>query len=64
MHRAGGTAVAFWAVMNRRLIATLVVGLLLSVAVMWDVARDAIASTTHPHHTQLTAHTPQQTAQR
>jgi hypothetical protein len=33
-----------------RLMATLAVGLVLSVTVMWDVARDAIAATTHPHH--------------
>jgi hypothetical protein len=46
---AGGMRVALWVGMNR-LMATLAVGLVLSVTVMWDVARDAIAATTHPHH--------------
>jgi len=48
-----------------RLIATLAIGLALSVTLMWDVARDAIAATTHPHraHTvQSVVQTPPQAA--
>ena len=51
-HRTDGTRVALSVGMNR-LMATLAVGLVLSITVMWDVARDAIAATAHPHRHQV-----------